>query len=186
MPPRWRVNIEGELVDRGYLNCFTLKMKALRPNETPVSAYPTVLNCFQYLISLCYFNSAVLLCILCRSQWPRGLRRRSAAAGLLSLWVRIPPEAWIVVCCECCVLSGRGLCDGLITRPEESYRVWCVAVCDLETSWMRRPWPTGTVAPKTKKPHYTFPFMLQWLCLMTAETCSSDEWVVFKMSCFLW
>jgi len=24
------------------------------------------------------------------------------------------------VCCECCVLSGRGLCDGLITRPEES------------------------------------------------------------------
>jgi len=30
------------------------------------------------------------------------------------------------VCCECCVLSGRGLCDRLITRPEESYRVWCV------------------------------------------------------------
>jgi len=30
------------------------------------------------------------------------------------------------VCCECCVLSGRGLCVGLITRPEESYRVWCV------------------------------------------------------------
>jgi hypothetical protein len=28
-----------------------------------------------------------------------------------------------VVCCECCVLSGRGLCDELITRPEESYRV---------------------------------------------------------------
>ena len=30
------------------------------------------------------------------------------------------------------MLSGRGLCDGLITRPEESYRLWCVAVCDLE------------------------------------------------------
>jgi hypothetical protein len=30
------------------------------------------------------------------------------------------------VCCECCVLSGRGLYFGLITRPEESYRVWCV------------------------------------------------------------
>jgi hypothetical protein len=27
---------------------------------------------------------------------------------------------------ECCVLSGRGLCVGLITRPEESYRVLCV------------------------------------------------------------
>jgi len=24
------------------------------------------------------------------------------------------------VCCECCVVSGRGLCDELITRPEES------------------------------------------------------------------
>jgi len=45
------------------------------------------------------------------------------------------------VCCECCVLSGIGLCDELITRPEESYRLWCVVVCDLETSWMRRPWP---------------------------------------------
>jgi hypothetical protein len=38
------------------------------------------------------------------------------------------------ICCECCVLSGRGLCDGLITRPEESYRLWRVAVCDQETS----------------------------------------------------
>jgi hypothetical protein len=32
------------------------------------------------------------------------------------------------------MLSGRGLCDGLITRPEESSRLWCVVVCDLETS----------------------------------------------------
>jgi hypothetical protein len=38
------------------------------------------------------------------------------------------------VCCECCVLSGIGLCDGLITRPEESYRPWRVVVCDQETS----------------------------------------------------
>jgi len=30
------------------------------------------------------------------------------------------------VCCECCVLSGGGLCDELTTRPEESYRQWCV------------------------------------------------------------
>ena len=36
------------------------------------------------------------------------------------------------VCCECRVLSGRGLCDELITYPEESYRLWCVIVCDLE------------------------------------------------------
>jgi len=55
-----------------------------------------------------------------RSQWPHGLRRRSLAARLLTLWLRIPPEAWIFVCCECCVLSGRSLCDGLIIRSEES------------------------------------------------------------------
>jgi len=36
------------------------------------------------------------------------------------------------VCCECCVLSGRGFWDDLITSPEESYRLWCVVVCDLE------------------------------------------------------
>jgi hypothetical protein len=30
------------------------------------------------------------------------------------------------VCCECGVMSGRGLCDGLLTHPVESYRVWCV------------------------------------------------------------
>jgi hypothetical protein len=45
------------------------------------------------------------------------------------------------VCCECCVLSSRGLCDELITRPEESYRLCCIVVCDLETSRIRRPWP---------------------------------------------
>jgi len=42
------------------------------------------------------------------------------------------------VCCECCVLSGRGLCDWLITRPGESYRLWRVVVCDQETSKKRR------------------------------------------------
>ena len=58
-----------------------------------------------------------------RSQWPRGLRRGSAAARFPGLWVRIPPGAWMYVPCERYVLSGRGLCFGLITRPEEVYRV---------------------------------------------------------------
>ena len=30
------------------------------------------------------------------------------------------------------MLSGRGLCDELITRPEESYRMWSVVACVLE------------------------------------------------------
>ena len=90
-----------------------------------------------------------------RSQWPRGLRRRSGAGRLLRSWVRIPPGAWIFVCCECWVLSGRGLCDELITRPEESYLLRCVVVCDQETSRMRRLWPalgrSTTGGKKTKK-----------------------------------
>ena len=40
----------------------------------------------------------------CRSQWSRGLRRRSTTARLLRSWVRIPPGAWMsvvsVVCCH--------------------------------------------------------------------------------------
>jgi len=50
------------------------------------------------------------------------------------------------VCCECFVLSNE-----LITRSEKSYRLWCVVVCDIETSWMRRPWPTGSCRTKNKQ-----------------------------------
>ena len=81
--------------------------------------------------------------MLSRSQWPRGVRRRSADARLLRSWVPIQPGSWIFACCDYCVMSGRGLCDELITRPEESYRMWCVVVCDLETSRMRSPDPLG-------------------------------------------
>ena len=46
-----------------------------------------------------------------RSQWPHGLRRRSTAARLLRLWVRIPPGAWMsvvsVVCCQVEVSATR-------------------------------------------------------------------------------
>ena len=70
------------------------------------------------------------LCLICkhlrtckslmsRSQWSPGLRCGSAVVRLLILWVRIQAGAWLSVCCECSVLSGRGLCGELITRPEE-------------------------------------------------------------------
>jgi hypothetical protein len=66
--------------------------------------------------------------------------RVSAVPRLLGLQVRIPPGAWMSVV-ECCVLSGRGLFDGLITRPEEPYRMWYI--CDCEVRTMRRPWATS-------------------------------------------
>jgi len=64
------------------------------------------------------------------------------------------------VCCECCVLLGRGLCDELIIRPEESCRMWCVVVCDLESSWMRRPWSTGGLLPPPPKKNNVY--LSQW------------------------
>ena len=81
----------------------------------------------------CWVKLEARLFFYCRSQWPRRQRRRSAAARLLRSWVRIPPGAWTFVYFECCVLSGRGLCDGLITCPEEFYRLRRVVVCDLIT-----------------------------------------------------
>jgi hypothetical protein len=49
----------------------------------------------------------------------------------------------------CCVLSGRSLFVGLVTRPEESYRMSCVWVWPLR-SW-GGPGPLGAVAPWEKK-----------------------------------
>ena len=43
------------------------------------------------------------------------------------------PTGGMDVCYECCVLSGRGPCDELIPRPDESYQLRCVDVCDLGT-----------------------------------------------------
>ena len=48
------------------------------------------------------------------------------------------------------MLSGISLCDELITRPRESYRLWSV-VCKLELSIIRRPWPTGGCRAKKRK-----------------------------------
>jgi len=80
------------------------------------------------------------------------------AARPLRSWVRIPPGAWTLVCCECYVLSGRGLCDELITRPEESYRLWCAVVCDLGTSRMRRQWPALGRSATEKKRQWSYEF----------------------------
>ena len=74
------------------------------------------------------------------SYGPYDLSRRSAAGRSPAEIVGSNPTgAWIFVCCECRVLSGRGLCDELITRPEEPYGLCCIVVCDLETSRIGAP-----------------------------------------------
>ena len=44
-----------------------------------------------------------------RSQWPRGLKRRSTAARLLRLWVRIPPGMDVCLLWVLCVVRWRSL-----------------------------------------------------------------------------
>jgi hypothetical protein len=93
---------------------------------------------------------AVIPAVYSRSQWTRRLRRGSAAAHLLGLRVRFPPGAWLCVVrqrslrrahhssrgvlwmsvsCQCCVLSGTGLCNRPIPRLEEFYRCLSVVCC---------------------------------------------------------
>jgi hypothetical protein len=104
------------------------------------------------MTSSAIFQLLILKVNICLSRGLRGLRNGSAADRLLGLRVQIPPRPWVSVSCECCVLSDEGLCGGLITGPEESYRLWCVVVWDLETSRMRRPWPAlGCSTQKKKK-----------------------------------
>ena len=47
---------------------------------------------------------------------------------------------------ECCVLSGRIFCIGLVTPAGCG-----VSECDLETSTMKMPWPTRAVKRREKQ-----------------------------------
>ena len=89
-------------------------------------------------------------CILFICSWPRGLRRGCPAASMLVLWVRIPPGAWMFVVSVVCYqveVSASGW--SLVQRSPTDCGV---SECDNESSIVRRPWPSGDVAPwwKTK------------------------------------
>jgi hypothetical protein len=47
------------------------------------------------------------------------VRRGCAADRLPGLLIRILPGAWMSLCRECCVLSGRGNCVGQSHLPEK-------------------------------------------------------------------
>ena len=62
-----------------------------------------------------------------QSQRRRRLRSMSATVCFLELWVHISPGVWFSVSRGCCALSGWGLCDGPIHRPEDPYQM-CVSL----------------------------------------------------------
>jgi hypothetical protein len=94
-------------------------------------------------------NTYSTILLLHSSQWPRGLRRGSAAARLLELWVRILAEAWClsVVSVVCCQVKFSASGWSLIQRsPIERG----VSECDRGTSKMRSG-PIRNVEPWKKK-----------------------------------
>ena len=60
------------------------------------------------------------------------------------------------------MLSIRGLCDGPIPRAEESYRLWCVNVCDLENRQNE-----AAVMPVEEEEEEEG----CWLCTLLQDTC---------------
>jgi len=76
----------------------------------------------------------------CRSQWTHDLRRGSAAARLLGLWFRIPPEAWMSHVSAVCYLVEVSASGWPIVQwnPTE----YGLSECDREASIIRRSWVT--------------------------------------------
>ena len=71
------------------------------------------------------------------------------------------------VFCQCCVLSGRGLCDGLITRPEESYLLRCVVLCDLEN--LKNEEAMAHVGPQRQRKNiYIYIYIIQYVASFLA------------------
>ena len=106
-----------------YLECY--QVTVVKISLTYCYTYAETRSCSE--ISVPVFTSLKLShpCTISKQE-SNPAAARSKAARLLRLPVRIPPGAWMSVCCECCVLSGRGFCDGPITHLENSYRLWCV------------------------------------------------------------
>ena len=93
-----------------------------------------------------------------RSQWPRGLRRGSAAAPLLGLWVWIPAGG-IDVChlsVVYCQVEASATSWSLVQRSSTECGV---SECDHESSIMR-PWPTGGCCAMVKKNYSCYFHML--------------------------
>jgi len=62
-----------------------------------------------------------------------------------------PAEDMEVCLFKCCVLPDRGLYVLLITRPEESYRLWCVLSVIVKPRSRGGPGPLEAIAPWVKK-----------------------------------
>jgi hypothetical protein len=76
----------------------------------------------------------------CWSQWPCSLRHRSTAACLLRSWFRIPPVAWMFVCCVCCQVEVSATSWSLIQRSPTDCGASCVITKPHERGGHRPRW----------------------------------------------
>ena len=114
------------------INLFSFgKIWSSRDDELKIAVFWNMTSCsvvdigihgviFQQLVNF------IGICCACRSQWPRGIKRGSAAARLPGLRVRITSGSWTslssVVCCQ---VEVSALGWWLVQRsPTESYWVW--------------------------------------------------------------
>jgi hypothetical protein len=109
---------------------FTFLWHTLHRSRNVTLHMPVVcLKCDIVATILPFILSVAQLCSLllkfCRSHWPRGLRRRSSPLGYWDRWFESRSGHGSLFLCLYVVLScvGRGLCNKLITRPKEFYRV---------------------------------------------------------------
>jgi len=71
----------------------------------------------------------------CRSQWPRGLRRRAARLLRCEFESHWTHRCFSVESVMCCQVEVSATSRSLFQRSPTN---WCVVVRDLETCWMRR------------------------------------------------
>jgi hypothetical protein len=91
------------------------------------STSPVIIVLIDRLTLITVNGPDFYLSILILLPIPVAARSKAWACGRSLAWIAgSNPSQGMSVSCECYVLSNRGLCVGPITRPEESYRVWCV------------------------------------------------------------
>jgi len=110
-------------------NCFTLAMTNKLVDIINSFKVPKINKILLYEMKFLVPNYSCL-----QNPWLGGYRPQFPVLSVLCPQLNLlnpPPPNKIpgyATTGECCVLWGRGLFIALITRPEESYRVWCVWV----------------------------------------------------------
>jgi hypothetical protein len=174
--PTWETNSRSEISqlprNPKFPNCIfkVPPLISILSHLNPVLSTHPISPSFVLLL---YYH----LSLHCQSQLRRNLWRGSAAVRLVGLRVRIPSAACMSLPWDCCILSGRGLCDGPITYPGSPIECG-VSECDLETSTLRRPRTTLAVEPWKKKSLQHFKSNVMWL---TTNDCAYIRYRRIKM-----